>query len=282
MLEQVPVELGSWSFKVLQSMALRKHPNRHGLQHSKIYVAGERVLCDCKVQSNSNGNGGEQQVNFYRVMKTDGWLFDVAPNGQTALSATKMLELYWTGPTQHELDSISAKEGLAWSPDFVRGVAACSNSSSNSTIGEILFDQANKLLSFRTDQGFRINVYYTTRTIGTAVNHPVHGTTQLFRRDCTPQQLSDILCNPRAHAGQAYNKRKCWDENPAILQSSQGPGIVVQEEEILRVALQECDAEMVKLRAKRMELLKSVKLFDDVRTAQARRALQKYADQLEK
>jgi len=267
-MEEIKVEFGSWSFKVLQSVALRRHPvrNSHTQYPNKVYGTGERLLCDARIAGPGQGTGAA--VYFYRVMKTDGWVFDVSEQGRA------VLELYWTGPSQNELDAVSFSEGVAWSPDFVRGVAC-----TIPKLLEILFDQANKLICFRTEEGVRINIYYSTRTVGTALNHPVHGTTQLYRPDCTVEQLSDILRNPRAHSGQAYHKRK-WDTNPAILQSSLGPGIVVKEEEVIRVALQECDREMLKLQEKRLELLMQAKKFDDDRATEAQQALQKYMNML--
>ena len=52
-----------------------------------------------------------------------------------------------------------------WSPDFVRGIAACIKG-----VEEIAFNEESRLTSFRTSpEQVRINVYYTTRTIGTAL-----------------------------------------------------------------------------------------------------------------
>lgn len=58
----------------------------------------------------------------------------------------------------------------------------------------------------------RVNVYYTTGTIGTCVYHPKQGATQKFRRGrsdlgCSMEEVKLILENPRSHLGYAYSKR---------------------------------------------------------------------------
>jgi hypothetical protein len=55
----------------------------------------------------------------------------------------------------------------------------------------------------------RINSYYTTGTVGTALYHPVQGRTQLFRKKVqTQEQLSAIFANPRIHTGKGYYIRQ--------------------------------------------------------------------------
>ena len=54
----------------------------------------------------------------------------------------------------------------------------------------------------------QVNVYTTTGTIGTSLNHPIKGRTQLFRRSITITQLKDIFTNPRTHTGRGYYERK--------------------------------------------------------------------------
>jgi hypothetical protein len=270
-MEQVDVKVGSWSFKAntMRSISLLRHPIAGDMLYSRVFVPKECILCDRKI----TGSGGN--VNFYRVMKTDGWVFDKDSWGNT------VLELYWTGPSASDLDSAAAasqeKGSDSWSPDFVRGVAAGVEG-----LAEILFDQVNKLLSFRAaDNGIRINVYYADRTVGTAVQDPDFGKRQLFRRECTSGQLADIMRNPRAHSGQGYKKSRKWEENSAIIQTSIGPGIVIKDEEIIRSALAEVDGEMSKLYKKRMELLEAAKRFDDERSAKAKRDLEKFQELLE-
>lgn len=64
--------------------------------------------------------------------------------------------------------------------------------------------------SFLNASGHRINVYRkgnrSTFTVGTAINHPTKGKTQLFRKNVNPEQLQKIFENPRVHTGKGYYK----------------------------------------------------------------------------
>ena len=51
-----------------------------------------------------------------------------------------------------------------------------------------------RLISFRhLPTHGRINVYYTTHTVGTAIDHPRAGKTQLFRRNVNLRELLEIF-----------------------------------------------------------------------------------------
>lgn len=54
----------------------------------------------------------------------------------------------------------------------------------------------------------RVNVWSNNKdnsfTVGTYMNHPKKGKTQLFRRHCTENQVMAILKNPRLHTGKGY------------------------------------------------------------------------------
>lgn len=50
----------------------------------------------------------------------------------------------------------------------------------------------------------RINVYWTTGTVATCINHPTQGKTQLFRRNVSVEQLAVLFRNPRQHTGKGY------------------------------------------------------------------------------
>jgi hypothetical protein len=267
-MKEMPVEVGSWS-QALDSVSLKRHPmvDSGEMQYPRIFAPKECILCDRKIVSRT----AKIVVNCYRVMNSDGWIRDIEKDGRT------VLELYWMGPSTSELDSASSEKGLGWNPDFVRGVAVTVDG-----LVEILFDEVNSLLSFRAADGIRINVYYADKTVGTAVQDPVYGKTQLFRRDCTSDRLADIMKNPRAHSGQGYKKSRKWEENSAIIQTSIGPGITIKDEEIIRTALAEVDGEMAKLHQKRKELLQAAKVFDDERTTRAQVDMKRYSDLLEK
>lgn len=47
----------------------------------------------------------------------------------------------------------------------------------------------------------RINIFWTTGTVGTCLDHPRQGKTQLFRRHVDLSTLREIFKNPRVHTG---------------------------------------------------------------------------------
>lgn len=59
--------------------------------------------------------------------------------------------------------------------------------------------------SYKKD-GVRLNFYLTTGTVGSSLDHPVKGKTQLFRRKVT--DFSALFDNPRIHTGKGYYMKK--------------------------------------------------------------------------
>ena len=55
----------------------------------------------------------------------------------------------------------------------------------------------------------RVNVWESglTYTVGTYMNHPKKGKTQLFRRNCTEKEVKQILNNPRIHTSKGYTRK---------------------------------------------------------------------------
>ena len=53
----------------------------------------------------------------------------------------------------------------------------------------------------------RINVYLTKRTVGTCLNHPTKGKTQLFRKNVSWDEMERIFKNPRAHTDKGYYEK---------------------------------------------------------------------------
>jgi hypothetical protein len=79
---------------------------------------------------------------------------------------------------------------------------------------ELSLNETSHVLSFCNQSGSaRINVYYTTGTVGTCLRHPQKGKTQLFRREVDVELLNRIFRNPRGHTGKGYyrkNSRQWW------------------------------------------------------------------------
>ncbi len=67
-----------------------------------------------------------------------------------------------------------------------------------------IFGNANPLmLSFRKED-MRINIYPTTMTVSTALDHPRKGKTQLHRRNVSMSVLNTLFIDPRAHTNKGY------------------------------------------------------------------------------
>jgi hypothetical protein len=71
---------------------------------------------------------------------------------------------------------------------------------------EIDLQEQNKMISFAKGTA-RVNVYYTTMTVGTCINHPRKGKTQMFRRNVNMRMLEQLLNNPRLHTGLGYRTK---------------------------------------------------------------------------
>jgi len=89
---------------------------------------------------------------------------------------------------------------MKYSIDDVRGIAE------RASYKEIDFNSLSRVISFRRDTT-RINVYYSTGTVGTCLNHPVKGKTQLFRRNVGIDELEQIFFEPRTHTGKGYYRK---------------------------------------------------------------------------
>ena len=74
--------------------------------------------------------------------------------------------------------------------------------------GWLLLDiQENiKMISFKRC-GVRLNYYYSTGTVATAMNHPTKGRTQLYRKNLDYDEIVQIINNPRKHTGEGYYKK---------------------------------------------------------------------------
>lgn len=69
---------------------------------------------------------------------------------------------------------------------------------------------AEGMLSFRRS-GSRINIWHDkwgTLTVGTALEHPTLGKTQLFRKRVGSELLEEIFDNPRTHTKAGYITKK--------------------------------------------------------------------------
>ena len=78
-------------------------------------------------------------------------------------------------------------------------------------LAEVYFNESSKVISFAPRDAApsslaRLNVYYTTGTVGTCLEHPKQGKTQLFRRNVSMSVLRQLLRTPRLHTGEGYHR----------------------------------------------------------------------------
>jgi len=78
---------------------------------------------------------------------------------------------------------------------------------------EIYHNPKSRLVSFAPDGPApgaltRLNVYYTTGTVGTCLGHPRQSKTQLFRRNVGLALLRELMHDPRLHTGTGYHRRQ--------------------------------------------------------------------------
>jgi len=74
---------------------------------------------------------------------------------------------------------------------------------------EVTSTDRGRMVSFGNNGkcgGVRINVYYTTGTVATCLDHPHRGKTQLFRRNMTLEDLKEIFEDPRTHTSKGYHR----------------------------------------------------------------------------
>lgn len=80
------------------------------------------------------------------------------------------------------------------------------------SLGWELIDQQNNISLLSYSKGFngesvRLNIYWSKGTVGTAMNHPTKGKTQLFRRHCSLKEIRSLLTNPRKHTEKGYYEK---------------------------------------------------------------------------
>jgi hypothetical protein len=52
-----------------------------------------------------------------------------------------------------------------------------------------------------------LDVWYTRMTVGTYLNHPKQGKTQLFKRNVSLKLLDKLFKNPRLHTRKGYHQK---------------------------------------------------------------------------
>ena len=259
LMKRLSIRKGNWQLRVLNlaGIALRRQPiDSHFVKEPTLYPQNEIIRCTHMTQASSG-------VKFYRVEGTEGWVFDKRHDHD-------MLEVLSEDPSV-ENGSVFSNGGLGtgWSPDFVRDIASAIKG-----VTELSCNEKNRVISFgSTDShSLRINVYYTTRTIGTALSHPSQGETQFFRRNCTAVELTNIFKNHRAHTGKGYKRQRNDYSSFApseTIHTPYGKGLLVDQERELRIDLLELDEEVNAISSKRKRILKRIRDADLERAKEA-------------
>jgi hypothetical protein len=144
------------------------------------------------------------------------------------------------------------------------------------SLAEVALKPQSRMVSFTgtaaSGQAARWNVYYTTRTVGTCLEHPRQGKTQMFRRHVSPQQLEQIFADPRVHTGNGYQRvsgmpsspheqappakarRLSVSEEAVVVEGSTWPESPSEEEQAVEALLGKAELEVVELRAWRDQL----------------------------
>lgn len=251
-MKQVQIEKGHWKFEVMNNpagIAIRRHPiDKSGIRTDKTFSPGEIINCDRKIKSSGIST-------FYRVAGQDGWVFD----RRESCEMMRLVSSQRLAPGEDLQQS-----EIGWSVEFIRGVAMAFQ------LKEIIHNETSRVISFKTDANERINIYYTTRTVGTALNHPSQGATQLFRRNCSDEELREIMQNPRVHTGKGYKKRSRVDGQNGIAYGHHNyEDQYIDEEEDYRNRLIEYEQEEERIASKKLKVLKAIKSIDDKRANSA-------------
>jgi len=252
-MEPVPIEKGNWLLNVTNpvGITIRSQPiDSDDFMTDVTLEPGEECLCDRKIQFSP-------KINFYRVKGRNGWVFDFRE--EEDYQVMEVIE-YYGNITEKENEIDNTKNNDPWTLDFVRGIASAIEGVNEIEMTEE-FIESRRVISFRNSlEQIRINVYYTTKTVGTCLDHPRKDKSQLFRKNCTNLDLVEIMRNPQVYKG---SQRDC-----ARIDVVHDEDTIDAEIEI-RYNILKCDESLAKLRRRKAELLKSIKEHDEIRHDEA-------------
>ena len=131
----------------------------------------------------------------YRAVKDSGYSY----NGDGSYSADSSFEDYSRGVQEDRARADARSQWLLDESelDYVAQTRGWTR----------LEDTQPAMASYRRD-GVRLNFYLSTGTVGSYLDHPRQGKTQLFRRQITMEQAPALFDNPRAHTGRGYHNRQ--------------------------------------------------------------------------
>mmetsp|Transcript_31329 Transcript_31329/g.74452 ORF Transcript_31329/g.74452 Transcript_31329/m.74452 type:complete len:398 (-) Transcript_31329:52-1245(-) len=128
---------------------------------------------------------------------------------------------------------------MALALDQVRKIA------SEERLKETFFNETSRVVSFAPDSpgNARINVYYSTGTVGTCLDHPRQGKTQLFRRNVNLTMLREVFRDPRVHTDRGYQRRQRQRPNGSAQEAPVEQEAPADEEAEARAQLQKLQNE---------------------------------------
>ena len=149
-------------------------------------------------------------------------------------------------------------------------------------LAEITHNETSRVVSFAT-AAVRFNCYYTTGTVGTCMDHPTKGKTQLFRRNQGHSDLQRIFSDPRVHTGGGYYRTSSGGAQKRQRLAAGGGGGTLQpssgepadEETELRAHAAELACEETRIKSERAEVAAMLAVFEAERARKAAQAEQR-------
>jgi hypothetical protein len=108
--------------------------------------------------------------------------------------------VYFSGLAVVQQDTASTHQGL--DENRLDGLATTHGWNKLST------ETSQAAMASYSCQDTRLNFWLSTGTVGSYLDHPRQGKTQLFRREVDMQQADEIFQNPRVHTGAGYQRRE--------------------------------------------------------------------------
>jgi hypothetical protein len=246
----IPVQRELCAFRVLADcIALRSSPDYSPTCASSsgakfgvnALVIGEALVC---------GEYGDVFVHTSHPTGEKGWVF-ATRKGDTLLKRISLRSL--RNNVVDSENSVPAPGSLTATD--VLDIHTVARLAGELGYSQIQFNKASRVISFGRGQ-VRINVYYTTGTVSTSLDHPVQGKTQLFRRKVDIRSLREIFDNPRMHTGAGYHRRA---NKPGAQDGKDSHIGAPNEETALSYALLELEKEAYYISQKHAELSASLR-----------------------
>ena len=192
--EQVNIEESIWSFRVLNhpiGIQLRSHPmddrdeklvpqksfeDRQKIDFAKlpILIQPDNIIdCDMRITSPTTG------ISWYHVVDTKGWVFD-RRNGKPTLE-----------PYKKSTRRLKAITSTNWTPEYIRGMATMIDG-----LEEVRHNDVDHVILFQKGE-LELKIWYKIRTATVYVDRPKKGRVQVSRKDCSKDDLIQILKDPK-------------------------------------------------------------------------------------